>query len=223
MFITEDGSSSLKHAQFNESYHSKFGAVDESRHVFMDAGLQEWYRRYSTEHRILNIFEMGFGTGLNAVLALQWAEDLRCRIFYHSIELYPLNEEQLNVLNHADFVDNHLHENVRKIQFGEWNKTLSVSPFFTLYKQQISLLDVELPKDFFDVIFFDAFSPNVQPELWTEKVFQKIFSASRTPAILTTYCAKGDVRRAMQSAGFEVTKIPGPIGKREIVRAYKHV
>lgn len=218
--FTDDGSTSLKSEYFDETYHSKFGAVAESNHVFINAGLQERHHQNS-KNKELRIFEIGFGTGLNAVLTLQWAENTSCRIFYHAIELFPLNNDRLNTLNHADFIDNTLRENVHQIQYGEWNQTFEISPYFTLYKQQISLLDLQLSDNFFDVVFFDAFSPNVQPELWTESVFQKLYNASRENAVLTTYCVKGDVRRALKSAGFYVEKIPGPPGKREIIRAKK--
>jgi tRNA U34 5-methylaminomethyl-2-thiouridine-forming methyltransferase MnmC len=223
MFFTDDGSISLKSVHFDETYHSKFGAVGESMHVFIQAGLQEWYRQHPKKQRELCIFEMGFGTGLNASLALQWATDLKRSVVYHAIELFPLDEIQLNALNHADFVERKLRKEIYQIQHGEWNKPLKISPYFTLHKQHVSLLDAELPNGFFDVIFFDAFSPNVQPELWTGDVFRKIHIASRKNAILTTYSAKGEVRRALNSAGFSVEKIPGPIGKREISRATKHL
>ncbi|MDR2908003.1 MAG: tRNA (5-methylaminomethyl-2-thiouridine)(34)-methyltransferase MnmD [Bacteroidales bacterium] len=223
MFITDDGSASLKSSHFGETYHSTFGAVDESMHVFIHAGLREWYRQNPKNHE-LHIFEMGFGTGLNAVLTLQWAETMQIHVIYHTIELFPLSHEQLNGLNHANFVNESLQEQVHNIQFGNFAHHVSareISPYFSIIKQQISLLDIEPPNNYFDVIFFDAFSPNVQPELWTETVFQKVYNASRKNAILTTYCAKGDVRHAMKAAGFDVKKIPGPVGKREITRAKK--
>ncbi|MDR0437347.1 MAG: tRNA (5-methylaminomethyl-2-thiouridine)(34)-methyltransferase MnmD [Bacteroidales bacterium] len=228
MLITDDGSISLKSAQFDETYHSKFGAVSESKHVFINAGLQERYQRHPKKSPKLRVFEMGFGTGLNAVLTLQWAEDMKLPIVYHAIELFPLDEAQLNALNHADFVAGELREKVYQIQhcdFGigriAYAPTVGISPYFDLKKQQISILDIRLPNDHFDVIFFDAFSPNIQPELWTEHVFQKLYNASRKNAILTTYCVKGEIRRALQNAGFFVEKIPGPVGKREITRAIK--
>jgi tRNA U34 5-methylaminomethyl-2-thiouridine-forming methyltransferase MnmC len=125
MFITtEDGSITLESALFDESYHSKYGAVDESRHVFIRSGLQEWYRLYPKKRRDLHVFEMGFGTGLNAVLALQWAEDLKRSVVYHAIDNFPLTEDQLNALNHADFVADELRENVHQIQHGEWDNAV---------------------------------------------------------------------------------------------------
>ena len=222
MFTTNDGSTSLTCTRFDEAYHSKFGAVSESRHVFVNAGLREWYRLQPKKQRPVQVFEMGFGTGLNAVLSLQWAEDLQRAVAYHSIDLFPLSEEHLNALNHADFMDEDLCENVRQVQHGEWDKVLDISPNFTLHKQQISLLDIELPNAFYDVIFFDAFSPKTQPELWIEEVFRKLYAAAKKGAVLTTYSAKGDVRRALKAAGFSVEKIPGPPGgKLEMTRAKK--
>ncbi|MDR1950762.1 MAG: tRNA (5-methylaminomethyl-2-thiouridine)(34)-methyltransferase MnmD [Bacteroidales bacterium] len=231
MFPTDDGSISLKSTHFDETYHSKFGAVGESQHVFICAGLQKWYSQ-NLQKQPIRIFEMGFGTGLNAVLALQWAENMKIPIVYHAIELFPLTANQLNALNHADFVNDNLREKVYKIQHEDFCRRrgrvqyapmVQISPYFVLCKQQISLLDVELPDDYFDVIFFDAFSPNVQPELWTKNVFQKLFNASRKNAVLTTYCVKGEIRSALKFVGFYVEKIPGPIGKREITRAYKEM
>ncbi|MCL2682858.1 MAG: tRNA (5-methylaminomethyl-2-thiouridine)(34)-methyltransferase MnmD [Bacteroidales bacterium] len=242
MFTTNDGSISLKSLQFNETYHSKFGAVNESKHVFINAGLQERYKQFPKKSAKLHVFEMGFGTGLNAVLALQWAEDMKFPIVYHAIELFPLHEKQLNALNHADFVADKLREKVYQIQHSDFCRgefvgvglkhasTVGISPYFSIKKQQISLLDIvgvenfrPLPDNYFDVIFFDAFSPNVQPELWTENVFRKLYNASRKNAILMTYCVKGEVRRALKNAGFSVEKIPGPVGKREITRAIKRL
>jgi len=169
----------------------------------------------------MNIFEMGFGTGLNALLTLIESEKADRMIYYETIELFPLDSEQASSLNYCDKLQrNDLQINFEQIHNCEWEQETPLAPNFIFKKTKGNLLKFETSKTF-ELIYFDAFDPNAQPELWTEKVFNKMFSILNPDGILVTYSSKGDVRRAMQAAGFSIEKIPGPPGKREIVRAYR--
>jgi len=213
---TEDGSHSLYSEQFNEHYHSTYGAVQESMHVFIEAGLNK------CSLQEVNILEAGFGTGLNAFLALQNSIEKGRKVYYYSIELYPLKEEVYRELNYAAAVDfDGAAKYFQALHEAEWDTDVQISPDFTLRKVKGSLTEAALPQDFFDVVFYDAFAPDTQPELWTEEIFAKVYSSMKREAILTTYCVKGIVKRAMRAAGLKVEKLQGPPGKREMIRAVK--
>lgn len=210
LITTEDGSHTLYSDRFNEHYHSIHGAIQESLHVFIEAGLKE-----CPLHEI-NILEVGFGTGLNALLTYLYAKENNLSIRYTSLELYPLSIEQIKGINYPLLLDSDDEFiQMHKAVWGHWG---SIAPAFELKKMHTDLTLVKLD-DQYDVIFFDAFSPDIQPELWEEVIFSKIASHCSPKAILTTYSAKGAVRRALQAATFEVERIPGPHGKREMLRA----
>jgi tRNA U34 5-methylaminomethyl-2-thiouridine-forming methyltransferase MnmC len=214
---TADGSPTILLPELNLTYHSKFGALQESRHVFIEAGLLPFMGRYE----VLSVFEMGFGTGLNALLTLQQAEHKRQNIHYTAIELHPLLTGELQQLNFFSFLH---HEKdilqLRSLHDCTWEKQVMLTPFFTIHKQKANLADLTFLQPV-HVIYFDAFDPSVQPELWTENIFRKLYNMLVNGGVLVTYSCKGNVRRAMQSAGFTTEKIPGPPGKREMLRAYK--
>lgn len=211
---TEDGSLTLFAPTFGEHYHSTHGARQESEHIFLRLGLLHRLEGMPMTDRPLRLFEVGLGTGLNALLTKVAVEQAKCPLCYYSIERYPLEEELANQLNYSDLPT----EDLRAIHEAPWGEDISLSPYFTLHKIQgdltISLFPVGL-----DLIYFDAFSPESQPELWEEGVFRRLFEASSPGAVLTTYCAKGEVRRRLQRAGFLVERLPGPPGKREVLRA----
>ncbi len=215
--LTEDGSSSLYAPQFHQSYHSVHGAMQESEHIFIHAGLQcEQLANVSA----INIFEMGFGTGLNALLTWYYARHIR--VDYESVELYPLQPQEYNTLNYAERIPHALAGKVFQCMHQtSWNTWQEISQQFRLYKHLCDLQSVELHKNTYHLVYFDAFSPDEQPELWSNQVFERIFLAMQPQGILVTYSTKGDVKRALKSAGFSIEKLPGPIGKREILRAYK--
>ncbi len=166
----------------------------------------------------IRVLEVGFGTGLNALLASIYARTKGVKINYTSIEKYPLDEAVWGFLNYGEI----MHENdfFQCINKSEWEKEIQISEDFTLQKIKADLNSISFSTTF-DCIFFDAFSPDKQPELWTNQVFEKLFACTANNGILTTYCAKGAVRRAMQLAGYQVERIPGPTGKREMLRARK--
>lgn len=211
--ITADGSATIKIPQWNVTYHSIHGAIQESKHVFIEAGLN-YFLKNSTKP-LLNIFEMGLGTGLNVFLTAIEAEKLKKKIHYTAIESFPLSAEEANTLNYASAL--HHEDWFQKIHECKWNEGVTINDFLTLKKENKNLLDY-FNCQAFDIIYYDAFAPSAQPELWTKEISQKLFAMLQPGGVLVTYCSKGDVRRAMMAAGFEVEKLPGPPGKREMLR-----
>ncbi len=211
--ITDDGSHTLFVPEIDECYHSTKGAVQESRHIFIEAGLKQCRKPE------VNVLEIGFGTGLNALLT---ALESDVPVNYTTVELYPVPIEQILKLNFPELLQNESSRLFEKIHTCEWNRAVKMADNFTLTKLNADFTKLEL-KDKFDVVYFDAFSPEKQPEMWSEEIFRKLYSCAFEKALLTTYCAKGAVRRAMKSAGFSVERLPGPPGKREILRARKFV
>ena len=203
---TADGSNTLYSEQFGEHYHSTFGAVNESNHVFIEAGY------LATTVEPVSVLEIGLGTGLNAWLTLQQADKLHRHTCYEAIERYPIDEATVHELS-DDAVFRNLHT-------APWEQPVEITPEFVLHKRKSDLLQTTFSRKF-DVIYFDAFSPAVQPEMWNRDIFARLHAAMNPGAILTTYCAKGEVRRTMQSVGFSVERLPGPVGKREILRTRK--
>jgi len=218
LILTSDGSHTISLPELNVTYHSIHGAIQESRHVFIEAGLKSLTPPKAGP---LNIFEVGFGTGLNTLLTIIEAEKLHTGIYYETVEQFPLDSNVTRLLNYCkqlgredlQIVFDQLHD-------CEWEKEVKVRSDFIFKKSQINLLNFETSgtSETFQLIFFDAFAPNVQPELWTKDIFEKMFAMLEPGGVLVTYCSKGDVRRAMEAASFIVEKLPGPPGKREIIR-----
>jgi len=219
LVITEDGSHTFKLLEVNEQYHSLFGALEESLHVFVINGFRHIVKKVAHP----NILEVGLGTGLNAFLTAIEAQDTGSSCNYLAIEPYPVTESEFKLLNYplmvADGNYDYIFRDIHTINFG---RTVQVSPNFLFRKEQIKLQDIELPEKHFNLVYFDAFGPDTQPEMWCQEVFDKLFKSMAAGGILVTYCAKGQVRRNMKEAGFEVEKVSGPSGKREITRATKH-
>jgi tRNA U34 5-methylaminomethyl-2-thiouridine-forming methyltransferase MnmC len=233
--ITEDGSHTLFSEMAGQTYHSSHGAVQESRHIF----ISQLMGRCSTvdNHQsgmngVLSVLEIGFGTGLNALLTAQWARENGVKIEYTTIELYPLAEGIYRELNYGRLLGDE--ELFLKLHEMDWDVDLQcVTENFAIRKcksdivewlnSQQSTVDGQQLVDngLYDVVYFDAFSPDAQPELWTEEVFRNVYALMKEGGVLMTYCAKGDVRRAMLAAGFGVEKLQGPPGKRHILRARK--
>lgn len=215
--MTKDGSHTVSIPGMNVTYHSHHGAIQESQHVFMDAGLHYWVN--TRQKKEVRIFEMGFGTGLNALLSLMAAEKYDLTIQYTAVELFPLQPEEFTALNYCEQLQRpDILPLFEALHRAAWEQDIPVTAHFTIKKIQSDLLNrpVDQPVD---LIYYDAFAPSAQPQLWTREVFQQLFSFLAPGGILVTYCSKGDVRRAMQAAGFIIEKIPGPPGKREMVRA----
>ena len=210
--LSEDGSHTLYVPELDEHYHSVYGARTESLHVFIKNGL-----KFSTKKNI-KILEIGFGTGLNALLTALNKGDKKTE--YHSLEKYPLTADLESIIKSSPDSSAEEVGIFQMVHNAEWGKPVEIIPGFTLLKMEADLLDVSFPATY-DLVFFDAFGPDVQPELWTGDVFGKLFNSMNNGAVLTTYSAKGAVRRAMQKAGFTVERLPGPPHKREMLRAVK--
>jgi tRNA U34 5-methylaminomethyl-2-thiouridine-forming methyltransferase MnmC len=208
--LSADGSHTLFVPELDEHYHSVNGARNESMHVFIQPALLH------CAMPSISILEIGLGTGLNAFLtALNQCDK---QIFYHGLEKYPLTSEAAQQLNFAQNTDDkqlfdHLH-------LLPWNKEVELQDGFTLLKDEADLTSIDLSRTY-DLVYFDAFAPEKQAEMWSKDIFQKLYDAMNPDGILTTYCAKGVVRRTMQAVGFTVERLPGPKGKREMLRATK--
>jgi tRNA U34 5-methylaminomethyl-2-thiouridine-forming methyltransferase MnmC len=212
---TEDGSHTLYIADLDEHYHSIHGAIQESQHVFIQSGLELFRGKPK-----VRIFEVGFGTGLNALLTLDFAVSNNVLVEYHSIEKYPLTEDEYLALNFTTGQFSK-HQNVFTLMHTcPWNQKINIGSQFTLFKIMGDLHDAIIETQF-DLVYFDAFGPDKLPDLWTMGIFIKMFEALVVGGILVTYSAKGEVRRNLQAAGFKVERIPGPPGKREMIRATK--
>jgi len=217
IITTGDGSHSIEVSGKNELYHSKFGAIRESKHVYIEAGLNPLLKTNPAIH----IFEMGFGTGLNALLTLIEAEKHQQKIIYETIELSPLEASLIAALNYCKHLQRKdLQGTFEQLHASEWGKEDCITPYFSFKKIKTDLMAYPLP-DHINLIYYDAFDPNAQPELWQEEIFKRLFDSLYHNGILTTYCSKSMVRRAMQNAGFIVEKLPGAPGKREMIRAIK--
>lgn len=248
IITTGDGSRSIHLPEWDEQYHSKHGAVREALHVFIQSGLVFRIQNFNTPGK-LSILELGLGTGLNALLTNLFALKNKQKINYTSLEAYPVSEEEWKAMEFSTILDlnknrdsttendtnlildtelksfhdvsreeiDRFHE---KIHLNDWEEFREISNYFSLIKVKQFFQDLTSENEY-DVIYFDCFGPRVQPELWTEEIFEKMFSALRKDGVLVTYSSKGSVRRAMIAAGFKVEKIPGPPGKREILRAVK--
>lgn len=213
---TDDGSHTLFLPEIDEHFHSTHGAIQESKHVYIDAGLKQMQKNE------LTIFEVGFGTGLNAFLTYLEAENTFLKINYYSIEKYPLKEELYQSLNYADEKGGNAGAVFQLMHHSTWNEPNEIDARFNLIKidADITTFDFSnLPN--FDLIYFDAFAPNKQPEVWATEIIQRLYKQCNPGGILVTYCAKGEIRRKLQSVGFKVERMEGPPGKREMLRGIK--
>ena len=214
---TSDGSATIYLPEWNEHYHSKHGALQEALHVFIKMGLHDYLAK--NESAEVSILEIGFGTGLNALLSFFEAERVQVKVNFTGVEAYPVSAEELDALDYAEVVSgDNASEVFQNLHKTDWEKRSDISSFFSLQKEKKFFSEITA-KEEFDLIYFDAFGPRVQPELWSEEVFRNMYSALKQNGVLVTYSAKGDVRRAMQAAGFAVERLPGPPGKREMLRA----
>lgn len=213
--VTEDGSHTLYSPVVEECYHSQHGAIQESQHIFIESA---WKQCTKTEVAVL---EVGLGTGLNAFLTMLMAQNEHKIVHYTSLELYPLPLEMALGLNYAEQLGVAGKVDFEKLHRAEWESRQQITPYFLIEKKKLDFTLSTLEGQQFDLVYFDAFSPDKQPEMWTQERFEMLYKCCNPDAVLTTYCAKGCVRRAMQAAGFVVERLPGPPGKREILRGRK--
>lgn len=214
---TEDGSHSLLNEEMNETYHSTRGAKGESMHVFIKEGLQYWFSQNLSKET--NILEVGLGTGLNALLTANLAEERQQRIYYTSLEPYPIKKGIYRQLNYSESEEEQAL--FLKIHEATWEEDILVSPFFEFHKTVAKLEGFNSSRKF-DVIYFDAFAPAKQPEVWSINNLQKCHSFLNNGGILSTYCAQGQFKRNLAASGFKVETLRGALGKKEMVRGIKH-
>jgi len=216
---TQDGSHSLFVPALNETYHSFHGALQEAEYVFIKMGLHRWCSSYGNS---LKIVEVGFGTGLNALLTLRESLQRKIQIEYTTIEAYPVNPDLLKKLNYKDKIElvdigiwfDRLHE-------AKWNEKVDLSKDFVLHKIKGELKECKLSKNYFDLVYYDAFAPSKQADMWDYELLDKVAGTIAERGIFTTYCATGQLKRDLKTIGLEVETLPGPPGKKEMVRATK--
>lgn len=217
VITTEDGSSSIYHEGLRETYHSFHGAMRESVHVFIKAGLHHWLAQNSGEP--VSILEVGMGTGLNVILTIKAQLEIGFPVHYTTLEPYPLPEKVLQAVNYKALLNHQvLSELFDRIHELPWEEEVSASLEFTLEKLQATLQAFDTRRTY-NLVYFDAFAPNKQPELWEPQWLHKVYRLMKPGAVLTTYCAKGQFKRDLKAVGFEVESLPGPPGKMEMVRA----
>ncbi len=220
IILTRDGSSSLELLDVKEQYHSTFGAIQEARFVYIQNGLNHVFSKW-LKIKNLSVLEMGFGTGLNAFLTFLYAVKNDIKVNYAAIEAYPLKADEVKQLNYVARLQAKKYATV----FADFHKVKQgivtrINPNYDL-TLHLDLLEDYKPTGQYHLIYFDAFGPAIQPELWTETVFKKMYNSLLPQGVLVTYSAKGQVRRNMQKVGFKVERLDGPSGKREMLRATK--
>ena len=212
---TRDGSTTIHIEEWDECYHSRFGAIQEAQHVFIKNGLSLF------ENNVVSILEIGFGTGLNAFITFLESKKLHQTIHYTGVEAYPVSAEEVRLMNYVSEL-NAEHESFffEKMHKCNWEEPIILREDFLFTKRKQFFADID---DFekFDLIYFDAFGFDVQPELWSTAIFQKMYDALKPKSVLVTYAARGVVKRSMVEVGFTVEKLEGPPGKREMFRARK--
>lgn len=233
--ITGDGSSTIHLPEWDEQYHSKHGAIQEAYHVFIKSGLhhichpnchsERSEESHQEESKVLlskvSILEIGFGTGLNTFITLLEAEKLNIKINYVGVEGYPVSTEEISQLNYTSELKAENKTSIfSSLHDVSWEENHNITNHFSLAKNNMFFAEIK-DVNKYNLIYFDAFGARVQSELWTESIFQKMYDALQTNGVLVTYSAKGSVRRAMQAVGFAVERLPGPPGKREMLRATK--
>lgn len=226
IIITADGSTTIHIPEWNEQYHSKHGAIQEAYHVFIKHGLHFYHELHchpelDSGSQSISILEIGFGTGLNAFITLIEAKKLKLNISYNGVEAYPVSANEIKALNYASALNKENGETLfKKLHKVSWEEEHQIDISFTLTKRKQFFSEI-CDKESHDIIYFDAFGARVQPELWTESIFKKMYQALKPKGILVTYSAKGSARRAMQAVGYTIERLPGPPGKREMLRGTK--
>lgn len=213
---TADGSNTLYIPELDETYHSNHGALQEAVHVFIENGLKNKF-----DQEKISIFEMGFGTGLNAILSLKTSAEFNKHVEYSGIEAFPVDSQQIIELGYSSFLSDELTEELEKMHQADWNKEIELNSNFVFRKLHQSIVDYVPEIEKYDLIYFDAFGPRAQNEMWDLSILQKMYDILKKGGHFVTYCAKGQVKRDLKSLGFEVKSLPGPPGKREMTVGIK--
>ena len=215
IIITSDGSTSIHLPEWEESYHSKHGAIQEAQHVFIKNGLS------LCKGQSVSVLEIGFGTGLNAFITFLESQKNNQNINYVGVEGFPISPEEVLQMNYVDQLNANQFESEFKIMHtSDWEENVTISDTFRLTKRKQLFNDIN-DKNQFDIIYFDAFGYRVQPELWSVEIFTRMFDALKEGGILVTYACRGPIKNAMKEAGFKIEKLAGPPGKREMLRGRK--
>lgn len=212
---TNDGSTTIYIPDMDENYHSTHGAIQEALHVFIENGLK------TINKKNISVFELGFGTGLNALLSLQFAKENSRNIFYHGIEAFPVEKQLIDSLNYVDLTGANFQSEFDTLHHSAWLKKNQISSNFEILKTQSKIEDFELGREKYDIIYFDAFGFRAQPEMWKMSILQKMYNLLNRGGVMVTYAARGQFKRDLKFLGFEVESLPGPPGKREMTRAIK--
>lgn len=215
IIVTEDGSKTIYLPHMDETYHSSHGAIQEALHVFIQHGLE------AIEQSEIAIFEMGFGTGLNALLAYRFAKQNNKRVIYHGIEAFPVQQDVALLMDYVGQLEPELQEPFEWMHRVEWDQELVLDENFTFKKIHAKIEDYTVEVERYDVIFYDAFGPRAQSDMWAPDILKKMYDGTRNERFLVTYCAKGQVKRDLKSLGYQIEPLPGPPGKREMTRAWK--
>jgi len=213
---TSDGSYTLRSNDFGVTYHSIHGAIEEGNHVFINAGL----RHKAVLDNNLSILEIGMGTGLNALLTYSEALKRGLSIYYHAVEAFPITTEEAKKLDYGNMIKPNNPIFFENLHTSNWQEEQLIGENFSFFKEKTKFQEIETDKRF-DIIYFDAFAPTAQPELWTEEIFEKMYTLLKPKGVLVTYCAQGAFKRTLKKVGFEVEKLKGPPGKREMTRGLK--
>ncbi len=218
--ITNDGSPTIYLKDWNEYYHSKNGAVSESKYVFLNKGLKFWKKNNPTLNSC-NIFEMGFGTGLNAILTYEFALENKLEIYYETIDSNPLINKEIELIDYSSFFKKKTTQGIFKQLHNEtWGDLHYIEKYFRFFKKKKKIQNFIFNRQF-DIIYYDAFGSRVQPELWSKDLFKPIVDSLNHNGVFVTYSSMGELRRSLIELGMKVEKIDGPIGKREMIRGIK--
>ncbi|MDM1353565.1 tRNA (5-methylaminomethyl-2-thiouridine)(34)-methyltransferase MnmD [Myroides marinus] len=216
VITTSDGSTSIEMEDWGETYHSIHGAIQEARHVYIERGFDK------INKPVIKVLEMGFGTGLNAFLTLVEARKQGKKVEYHSIEAFPVTEQESSALDFSALYSTKEDELLfKQMHQCSWNELNEITPNFNLHKIHITFEEAVVNQCFFDVVYFDVFGYQFQPDLWSVEIFKKVYDALDTTGVLVTYACRGPIKRAMKEVGFITEKVEGPPGKREMLVAYK--
>jgi tRNA U34 5-methylaminomethyl-2-thiouridine-forming methyltransferase MnmC len=218
LITTDDGSHSIYSEQYGVSYHSKYGAITESAHVFIAMGL----RLKAAVQRRIDVLEAGVGTGLNAFMTWLEADRRALQVGYTALEAFPITAAEAAALNYPALLDApDQTEDFQRLHTCSWKERHVLSENFTFEKRLLPIQEFEVAEPAYDIVYFDAFAPQAQPELWTEAVFARLYGALRPDGVLVTYCAQGEFKRRLKRVGFSVERLQGPPGKREMTRGWK--
>lgn len=213
---TGDGSKTLFIPEMDEQYHSVNGAITESEFVYLDKGFRHNQSPYPV------VLEIGFGTGLNALLTAIEAEKTKRKTTYITLEKFPVKPEEIQQLNYGNLISEQAEKLFSDLHQKEWNLKSRISPYFDIQKLKTDLTQFDFDEiPVVDVIYYDAFGPDKQPEMWDEEIFRSLYGISKQNTTLVTYSAKGEIRRRLERSGFLTERLPGPPGKRQMLRATK--